>query len=332
MKRTFSILLAAMLSLSVAATALAVEPKNDIQLGVDANSGLTLKDSLLEPGETYRFPVSVSIAGEAATPLTEDLLEDYTFKINNSGEGDSMSKFALERVGGVYYITAQVKAGWPAVTTEEEYAMKLTEKSSKNAAELTVAFETGYHIVSADDIAELSQDDEVVVNNDTPVFTESQLSTISKLNNNRKVTFSDDNWKYTVIVSGMKNINLLHNNNAITEIINKYEENNFEFLTFPAGTKFSTNGTMEIDVSNYAEDFDGKFFVYRYLDGKLTLINSSYDAEDEVLSFSTNTLGRFVITDKAVSDAVVIANNGSNGSGNANGGSTPSNPSTGAAI
>lgn len=331
MKRTLSILLAAMLSLSIAATAFAVDPKNDIQLGVDANSGLTLKDSLLEPGETYRFPVSVSINGEAVTPLTEDLLEDYSFKISNTGEGKSMTEFVLDRVGGVYYITATVKAGWPAVTTEEEYAMKLTEKSSKDAVELIVPFETGYKTVSEDYLASLAKDDDVKVDNDTPVFTKSDLNVISDLNNNKKVTFTDDNWNYTVIISGMEEINLLHNNNAIAEIINKYEDNNFEFLTFPAGTKFSTNGTMEIDVSSYADDFDGKFFVYRYLDGKLTLINSSYDAEDETLSFTTNTLGRFVITDQAVKDAVVITNNGSSNGSNG-GNSAPVNPSTGAAL
>lgn len=329
MKKTLSILLAVMLSLSVAAVAFAVDPKNDIVLGTDADSGFALKDSLLEPGETYRFPVSISIAGAQATPLTTSLLDEYSFKISNTGEGNSMSEFILDKVGGVYYITATVKAGWPAVTTEEEYTMKLTEKSgSKNSVEVTVAFETGYKAVSDDYIASLAKEDEIKVDNDTPVFTKSQLNTISDLNNNKKVTFTDDNWNYTVIVSGMKEINMLHNSNAIAEILNKYADNNFEFLTFPAGTKFSTNGTMEIDVSDYTDDFGGKFFVYRYLDGKLTLINSSYNGDDEVLSFTTNTLGRFVITDKAISDAVVIP-------GSSNGGSTPtapSNPSTGAAI
>lgn len=329
MKRTLSILLAAMLSLSVAATVFAVNSTNNIVLGVDADSGLTLKDSLLEPGDTYRFPVSVSIDGAEATPLTEDLLDDYSFKISNTGEGDSMSSMTLDKIGGVYYLTAMVKAGWPAVTTEEEYSFKLSEKSSKDAVEVTVAFETGYHATSDDYIASLDKDDEINVDNDTPVFTKSQLNAISDLNNNKKVTFIDSNWDYTVIVSSMKDINMLHNNNAIAEILNKYADNNFEFLTFPAGTKFTTNGTMEIDVSDYTDDFGGKFFVYRYLNGKLTLINSSYDADDEVLSFTTNTLGRFVITDKAINDAVVIpeTSTGSNGSVN-----TPTNPSTGAAI
>lgn len=329
MKKTLSILLAVMLVFSITATAFAVDPKNDIVLGVDADSGLALDGSLLKPGETYRFPVSLSIAGAEATPLTEELLDDYSFKISNTGEGDTITEFELDKIGGVYYITTKVKAGWPAVTTDEEYSMKLTDKSTKDAVEVTVEFETGYQVVSDDYIASLNQEDEIDVDNDAPVFTESQLDQISDLNNNKKVTFADDNWTYTVIVSGMKDINMLHNNKAITEILNKYEDNNFEFLTFPAGTKFVTNGTVEIDVSDFAEDFEENFFVYRYLDGKLTLINSSYDADDEVLSFTTNTLGRFVITDKAVNDAVVIADNNTNTNTSEN---APSNPSTGAAI
>ncbi|MFV0496741.1 MAG: hypothetical protein ACK5L0_01025 [Candidatus Fimivivens sp.] len=324
MRKTFSILLAVMLSLSLVATAFAVDPNNNITLGTDADSGLVLKDNLLKPGETYHFPVSVSIAGAQATPLNDDLLEDYSFKISNTGEGDSMSEFVLDRIGGVYYVTATVKAGWPAVSTEEQYSMKLTEKSaSKNAVELTVAFETGYKVVSDDYIASLAKEDEVKVDNDAPVFTKSQLNQISDLNNNKKVTFANDNWKYTAIVSGMKDINMLHNNNAIAEVLNKYEDNNFAFLTFPAGTKFTTNGTMEIDVADYTDDFGGKFFVYRYLGGKLTLINSNYDDTDEVLSFSTNTLGRFVVTDKAITDAIVVPETDTN---------IPENPGTGAAI
>lgn len=326
MKRTLSILLVAMMVVSVAATAFAVGPVNNIVLGVDADSGLALKDSLLEPGESYLFPVSVSIAGAEATPLTEEMLDDYNFKVNNEGDGNSLSEFKLSKVGGVYYISVEVKAGWPAATTEEEYAMKLSQKGdSKNFVELTVAFETGYPTVSDDYIASLAKEDEIKVDNDTPVFTESQLEKIAKLNGYKKVVFEDGNWSYTVNISGMKAINMLHNTNGIKEILAKYENNSFEFLTFPAGTKFGTNGTVEIDTSDFAEEFGGKFFVYRYLDGKLTLIQSSYNADDEVLSFTTNTLGRFVITDKAISDAVVVAPTTPSAP-------SPSNPNTGAAV
>lgn len=328
MKRTLSILLVAMLVISVAATAFAVNPNNSISLGVDADSGLSLDDSLLKSGESYLFPVSVSIAGAEATPLTDELLEDYTFKINNSGEGNSVTEYQLVEIGNVYYISVKIKAGWPAVTTEEQYSMKLTEKfGDKNSVEITVDFETGYEAVSDDYIASLEKEDEIKVDNDTPVFTENQLDNISDLNDNKKVVFADGNWTYTVIVSGTKDINMLHNNNGITEILKKYLDNNFEFLTFPAGTKFRTNGTVEIDAADFAEDFGENFYVYRYLDGKLTLINSSYDADEEALSFVTNTLGRFVITDKAIDDAVVYDTNTSNGSQD-----PITNPSTGAAA
>ena len=324
MKRSLSLLLVAMMVISVASTALAVDPVNSIVLGTDADSGLALNDSLLKPGESYLFPVSVVLDGAEATPLTESILEDYTFKISNTGKGNSLSEFKLSKVGGKQYISVKVNAGWPAKTTEEEYSMKLTKKSgNKESVELTVLFETGYATISNDYIASLVKEDEINVDNDAPVFTKSQLEKISKLNEHKKVVFSGDNWTYTVNVSGMDNINMLNNNKSISEILSKYENNSFEFLTFPAGTKFATNGTVEIDASDFAEEFGEKFFVYRYLDGKLTLINSSYDADDEILSFTTNTLGRFVITDKAISDAVVVAPSTP---------SAPSNPNTGAAV
>ena len=186
-------------------------------------------------------------------------------------------------------------------------------------------------------IDSLDTGDDVTVNNNTPVFTTEQLERIARVNNYRKVVFENDSWSYTTNVTDMKAINMIHNSNGIKEILTKYENNSFEFLTFPAGPVFKANGTMEIDVSDFAEDYNEKFFVYRYLDNKLTLINSSYDSEDEVLSFTTNTLGRFVITDKAISDAVVVNqnNNSSSNSGNNssnNGNKTPVNPSTGASV
>lgn len=335
MKRILSLVLAAFVLTTATMTSLADDTTTRMQLGVDATHGNHLSGALLTPGEEYRFPVTVSIEGGEQTPLTQEILEDYSFRLTNTGKGSSLETMNLSRVNGAHYIVAKVKAGWPAASTEEEYAMKLVKKSDgKTAAELTVAFETGYATMSDDAIAALGKEDAIVVNNDTPVFTAEQLERIAKLSGYKKVTFENDGWSYTVNITDMKDINMLHNTNAVKEIVSKYEDNNFEFLTFPAGTKFKTAGTVEISAANFVDDFGGKFFVYRYLDGKLTLIESQYDAQEEMLSFNTNTLGRFVITDKAIRDAIVVpVNNGSSSGSNnnsSNGSSTPENPNTGA--
>ena len=96
---------------------------------------------------------------------------------------------------------------------------------------------------------------------------------------------------------------------------------------------------MELDVSAYADDFNDQFFVYRYLNGKLTEIPAQYHNAEELLTFTTDTLGRFIITDKEIADTVVFTpasqagSVGGAGSGSpAVGGGVLINPSTGSAA
>ncbi len=338
MKRTFSVLLAAMMSMSMAAMAFAENAKtNSIALSADASSKVSLSGGLLTPGEKYRFPVSISLEGGEMQPLTAEILENYSFKLSNSGEGETLSDFNLSKSGDNYYIVAEVKAGWPSEKTEEEYSIKLVNKNDrKDFVTYTTSFETGYEVVSDEYVDSLQKEDDIKVENKTPVFDAEQLERLAKRNGYKKVAFTDGDWSFSVSINDMKAINLVHNQNAIKEIVEKYEDNSFEFLTFPAGTKFKTNGTMELDVSAYSDDFGGKFFVYRYLDGKLTGIAAKYNSEEETLSFTTDTLGRFVITDQEITNAVVVPSTGSNNSNNSNNGSNNStggsvqNPSTGA--
>lgn len=337
MKKTLSILLVAMMVMAMAVTASAAS-ESSIQLGADAESGQTLVGGLLKPGEEYRFPVSVSIDGGEMTALTDDILKEYNLRIGNTGEGKTLTEAKLSKSGGVYYLAAAVKAGWPAEQTEEEYSFKLVRKSdNKTVFEGAVNFYTGYEIVDDAVIDALDAGDEIEVDNKAPAYAKEQLERVAKRNSYKKVTFSGSNWNYEVNITDMPGINMVHNNNGIKEILTKYEDNSFEFLTFPAGPRFTTVGVMSVDVSDILEDFEGKFFLYRYLDGKLTLIPARLNAEDETLAFSTDTLGRFVITDKEIKDAVVAPpSNGSNGSSGSNGSNNGSsdipnqNPNTGA--
>ena len=97
-----------------------------------------------------------------------------------------------------------------------------------------------------------------------------------------------------------------------------------------------------MDVSDLEAGFKGNYYVYRYLNGKLTKLDASFVEEDETLVLETNTLGRFVITDKEIKDGSTVvegmepsssetssnsssSENGSNNSGN----SGKPNPETG---
>ncbi|MEG1774206.1 MAG: hypothetical protein RR320_05070, partial [Oscillospiraceae bacterium] len=280
MKRTLSLMLVAMMAFTLSMTSLAATD-NGILLGVDNASGLSLSNGLLKPGESYRFPVEASIDGVTQT-LTDALLETHSFRISNTGKGKTVTGMKLAEIGGIYYVTAEVKAGWPAVQTEEEYAFKLVSKADgKTVSESKIGFYTGYGIADDAVIDALQNEDMIQINNNAPIFTKDQLARIARINNYKKVSFSGSNWTYKANVTDMGDINMVHNINGISEILAKYEDNSFEFLTFPAGTKFASNGTMELDVSDLTGSFNESFFVYRYLDGKLTLIPSQLDAENE---------------------------------------------------
>ena len=341
MKRTVSILLAAVMAAGMAAQSFAQREKdNRIVLSADTNSGISLEGGLLTPGEKYRFPVSVSIDGGEPQPLNPDVMEDYSFKLSNTGEGDSLVDFNLSKSGDRYYIAEEVKAGWPTAKTEEEYSIKMVNKSNrKDFVTLTVSFETGYELVSDEFISALDAEDEIEVDNSAPVFDAEQLERIAKRNQYKKVTFTDGDWRFTVSINDMKAVNLVHNQNAVKEIVTKYEDHSFEFLTFPSGPQFRTNGVMELDVSAYADDFNDQFFVYRYLNGKLTEIPAQYHNAEELLTFTTDTLGRFIITDKEIADTVVFTPAGQAGSAGGAGSGSPAvgggvliNPSTGSAA
>ena len=308
MKRMLSIVLAAAMTVGMAALAFAEKVEGcSISLSADTTRRIGLDGSLLTPGETYRFPILVSVGGGELQPLDDTLINQYSVKVTNTGEGETMSEFAVIRVGGNYHISAKVKAGWPAVKTEEEYAIRMTNKKNRqDFAVLNVTFETGYEQASDENISQLEEGDEVVVDNTAPVYDADQLERISKRNGYKKVTFSDDGWRFTVNVNDMDAVNLVHNRNAVKEIVTKYEDHSFEFLTFPAGPRFRSSGLVEIDVSDYAEDFDGQFFLYRYLHGELTEIPVKYNSGEETLTFSTDTLGRFVITDQPITDRIVF--------------------------
>lgn len=289
-------------------------------------------DTLLIPDKTYRFPIMLVGEGDTAMDVDTSL---WTIRTSAKKGGSTVST-SISKINGHQTFVIDVKAGWPTSQTECEFEVRLTPKGTNDegARTLRVEFKTGYEEADENDINGLGQDDEVIVDPDAPVYTKEQLEKIASVNNYRNVTFTsvDGDWSYLTNVADMKAINMVYNYNGIADLLNKYPNHNFEFINFPAGPTFSINGKLTVDTADYGEDFGTTFYVYRYLSGKLTELKSTYDADDETLTFSTNTLGRFVISDQKMDTAVVEPPEEGNGSDN-NGsdpGDDKGNPGTGA--
>lgn len=305
-----------------------------IDLGPDEsdNSGglIGTVDLPLKPGDEYRYQLYLN--GEK---VDDETLKLYNFRISAKKGSGTMSSFSIVKRSGLQMLVAEVKSAWPTTTTEVEYEIRAVDrKTGSTAYTYPVSFETGYRPASDESIAGLSNGDEIVVDPTRPVYTKEQLEKIASVNNYRNVTFVGDDWRYTTNVTDMKGINMLFNYNGVKEILGQYPDNDFEFISFPAGTSFAVNGKFELDVSDFAEDYNNKFYVYRYLTGKLTQLTTKFDTDDNYLTFNTNTLGRFIISDRALSVSEVEepeeGGDGNNNGGNDNGENPRPNPGTGA--
>lgn len=340
MKKALSFVLAMATMASMAVTAFAqtnldtmesTQVENGIYFAAD-ESGATI-DGLLTPGEEYSFTVQIKEEGQELTDLTEEHLEGKKFDISAEEGKSNIETFKIEEAGGKYNLIVETRKFWPSEQQLVNYTVKLINRST-GKAEYTnnLEFFVGYEYADDAQINSLEEGDYIEVDPNRPVYTKAQLEKIAKLNNYKKVTFTNGSWKYTVNVTDMDNLNLLHNESAIKEIITQFEDQDFKFVSFPAGPTFNQNGKVEIDVSSEIEGFNGSYYVYRYLNGKLSLIDSTFSEEDETLSFETRTLGRFVITNKEITDEIVTApesgNESSSNAGNSSSNSSSSNSSS----
>lgn len=348
MKKLLAMLLALTTAASLSVTAFAEgtdnstpetpeTPVTNAQIIMEKNSdGLVLDaDAILQPGKTYYFPIKYIAAGKTpseATALTSTQFNSFKFHFGNEEGKRMIDSVKVEKHKSIYSIAIKVKSGWPITVSEVSYSTTVIDTKDSNAEieAPSLNFQAGYKSI---DESSLKNPDYVLVTPSAPVITEDNFDTLNDMADGKEVTFANDDWEYTVRVNGMKDINMVSNQDDIDEIVEKYEDNDFKFISFPAGPEFRTTGTLSIDVSDEITDFEGKFFVYRYLNGKLSKVDFTLNQDDELLNIKTKQLGRFVLTNKEVKDAVVVENNGSSSNGSSNGSNSntsESNPDTGA--
>ena len=307
-------LLAAILALSAAAalnvTALAdaaIEEQNEttgrsITFDKDKDGIVLAPETVLTPKETYYFPILVTENG-ATADLTAEQFKNLRFSfILDDGKG-SISSMKVEKYKSRYSLA--ITTGLRSITEvyDVQYTIKATDKTNNTEFSTTqIRFQTGYP--SMPDSA-LQNPDYVIVYPETPVITAEQFKDLDDEADGQRVTLAYDDWEYAVKVRGMKDTNLVTNEDDIDAIIEKYPNQEFKFVTFEYGPAFRTDGTLTVDVSGDMNAFDDKFYVYMYDNGKLIPMASKLNEESQALTIETKQLGRFVITNKAVSDTVV---------------------------
>ncbi len=310
MKKFVSIFLAAcaMSAMSVTAFARQADAVNVMSdESLKLSFGEETFEQLIQPGQSYTYPLYLEQEDGKLVPLTDEHLEDLRLRAETKNGRSVLSSFEVEKEGDRYQLEVTAQAGWPTAQTEVEGTVKAVKRSNGKAvgsvqAEMTV----GYPTIPDEALADVEDGGSVFVAADAPVITTKQFEQLDKAADSGKVTFTNGLWSYQVRVSGQESLNLLHNERAIKEVSSKFEDQNFKYISFPGGPAFDFTGTMTIDLSEEMEDFGGQFYVYRYLQGRLHQLDATVDLDSQTLSFQTKNLGRFVITDKAIADGTLV--------------------------
>lgn len=299
--------------------------------GVDINT-----NAVLTPGKTYYFPVKYIAEGKTAAEaeaLTSTQFNSLRFRFGAEEGKQTIDAIKVEKYKSIYSLSVKVKAGWPTKLTDVAYETSVVDikNGDKAVASPALSFQTGYKAIDENTIG---NHEYVSVSPSAPVITEDTFDALNDMADGKEITFANDDWEYAVRVNGMKDINMVSNSDEIDEIVEKYGDNDFKFVSFPGGPEFRSTGVLTVDVSSEMSSFEGKFFVYRYLSGKLTKMDATLDTDEETLALKTKQLGRFVITNKELKGTTVVENGGSSSTGGTtgedSGTGTEQNPDTGA--
>jgi hypothetical protein len=287
------------------------------------NGRIIGEDSLLSPNETYKFDLyyatghttgpAGTVVGTAGVTnidrLTKYQVGDGTVRAR-SVKGSSQIQSAKIKTTGrgnatTYYLELETRANYGTTINDVQYTLSVLN-ASHALVDTTHLFRVGFNTISDSetDVGELGT---ITITNTAPVILKEQFTDIAKSANYKNVIFEaeDGNWSFTGKVNGMKDTNFSYNYDPDTDLLNRYPEHDFKFLNFPAGVNFPTSGEMRIDVSDVSGTF-GTMYAYLYREGRLTEIAGTYESGADQIVFRTNYLGRFVITDRPITEASIV--------------------------
>ena len=286
-------------------------------------------DTTLTPGETYKLDVYLAQKSTADAEKVSDILGDDARLLTKADIGTGTVKFRLEKGRGSSAIqTAKVKTKGSGVNTtyyveiitrdvygtkmnEVEYELSTTVAGKDRLLETApkpknLTFKVGFPTMD-DDMLDVGEEGTVIIYNTAPVITKDQFTELAKNTNykNLYIEGEEGKWTFKGKVAGMKDTNFYYDFDPDTDLLNKFPDQEFMFLNFRGGVNFPTNGEMRIDVSDISDVYD-TMYPYLYRDGKLTMINGTHDAGTDQLVFRTNYLGKFIVTNKRITDTSML--------------------------
>lgn len=334
MKRVLALLIAVVmvfgLNMLVSAAPIALGASNEVSVAnneiVIVNSktkALVLPETRLLPGHEYTFNLYRVTAGGAGfvnpstltlTPITRGELAGGRLRIRGSKGTSAITSAKIEEKGtsatGTFNLVITTRENYGTKITDVEYTITATGMGAGAATFVdgSAILKTGYPRFTDTEIDTYSEGDIItIIPDEKVVILKDQFSTLAKAYNYKAVEFEaeDAGWSYTGRISGMTDTNFTYTHDVLPSIINKLPDQDFKFLTFPAGVTFPTTGEFRIDVSDVSGEFQ-RMYTYLYRNGMLTRVNATYDTGADEIVFRTNYLGAFVITNEEITDTTIV--------------------------
>lgn len=286
---------------------------------VDSNKRVVGGDyNRLEPDTEYSFDILFNNTGapisnatiKSAPLLTESMLNGGTLRLRTIKGSSSIQSARIKTIGrgdsAVYSLVINTRDNYGTKMNEVEYSLSVNGNTSGTFNDSSYLFEVGYQSID-DSETNIGEGGYITITNDYPVITKDQFTDIAKSVNYKTVNFEgeDGGWVFVGRVSGMGDSNFRYTYDVVPELINKFPDQEYKFLTFNAGVTFPSTGEMRIDASDISESFS-QMHTYLYRNGKLTRVDASHDKIKDELVFRTNYLGSFIITDKPITDSTLL--------------------------
>lgn len=303
MKRLLSLGIAAATMLLLAVPAFGAGTKERMEISLRLTSdGVDVTGEGLRPGQEYRFPILVQYEDEVPSHLREAELEGRQLIATIQEGGTVLAAPRTVIDGGRCYLVVETKASYGTKPTQTEVLVRLRDQATgEELSQDTARLEVG-SLRMEDTAADIGEGEAVPIDNSRPVVTAGQFRQLAEGNHWRAVTLNGEGWKYTVNVTGLGERNLYSTAAVMPELVEKYPEREFRFLSFPGAPDFETQGTLTVDVSDIVGEFGGDFYLYRKLGDRLYYLKSQYDEAEGTLEFRPSQLGSYVITDQELGD------------------------------
>lgn len=327
MKKLLCLGAAVMLLLAAAVPALAAEPSMNITVRPE-NDGVDLTDQNLFPDREYRFPILVRYEDEVPSHLREEEMDGKRFNVTIRQGGGAVYTPKVEAEGGRYYLVVKTKPNYTTKATQVELLLRLREQGGGELSQYAFGFSVGSSRMSDDEVGTVKEGEPFRVDNNFPVITKKQFRRLAEENGYRAVTLDGDGWQFTVSVADLPDLNLYSTAAVSQDVLQKYPDQEFYFLSFPASPDFGAAGTMVLDVERLTE-FDGEFHLYRRLADRLYYLKTDYDEEEGTLTFRPSQLGSYVLTNRKLGDLELPSAANSAADSVAEDPDAPPNPDTG---